>query len=121
MPPVVRSQEHRIYITGRYADLVDRSREVLCRPSIMPMVEIMDMIQFLHHIGKIAFCDPIPGLVGVVVEIGDTVTDGHPGDRPVRRKEGGEDNDGGQEDAKTFYHNGWFGDGGKDKENPLLS
>lgn len=105
MPPVVCTEKDREDIARGDLQLVPGFGEIGRLPTVMALVDVMDIGQFFDDVGEIAFGEAVFGFVGMVVEIGDAVADGYPGQGFVG--EGGQDRDGGQNDkAEKLLHNG---------------
>jgi hypothetical protein len=83
VPPVVGPEKNGIYVTDGDIQFIYGSREVLCGPAVVPLVAVMKIWEAVCDIGEIAAGDTAAGLVGVVVEIGDTVADSYPGEGAV--------------------------------------
>src|ERR1700761_2507821 len=102
MPPVVGAEKHREDIAVRDLELVPGVGEVGGRPAVVALVTIMNIGKCLYYIGKIPSCAAVLCFVGMVVEIGDAVADGHPGDGLA--DEGGEDDERGDGDQVNEFH-----------------
>ncbi len=103
LPPVVGAQEHCVDVTHRNAQSVNGPGKIAGGPAVAALVVIMDIGQPLGNVGEIAFGDVVLGFVEVLVEIGDAVADGHPGDGVMGK--GCQDKDRGQEEeAHELFH-----------------
>lgn len=79
MPPVVGAEEDGEDVAGGDLEFVPVVGEVGGGPAVVSLVDIMDIGELFDYVCEIAFGHAVLGFVGVVVEIGDAVTDGYPG------------------------------------------
>src|SRR3954470_3396119 len=79
MPPVIRTQEHRINISFRQSKFVNILSYTNCGPPIMALVNKINIRKFFFYSRQVSLRNPVTCFIHMIIQVSDRITDSHPG------------------------------------------